>query len=260
MKRSALTSILIGTSLFLGITQAHAGPDSDRAKAYFNAIASRNPETIASFYADDAVFHWIGGPLAGVYVGKEKIKEVWKKFSGSIGKLDHEVLQISESASGSAVSAKVKFSGAGVARVKFAMLYREGQIISEVWEADKPRVATEPQPDANQNGPASLAAVPVRADGEGDAPPAAKAVTPEQPKLTQLPPNPAPQSGPAPGLLRRPTPAKGEAARDEPNGDGPKNAYGYDVKGGHDAPYGMDHRPIKKRAYGAEHCDHNAEY
>jgi ketosteroid isomerase-like protein len=265
MKRSALKSILIGTSLFLGITQANAGPDTDRAKAYFAAISTRNPEAIASFYADDAIFHWVGGPLAGVYVGKDKIQAVWKKFSASIGKLDHEVLQISESGDGSAVTGKVKFSGAGVAQVKFAMLYRDGQIVSEVWEADKPRVVAQPQANRNPNGPTPLAAVPARTDGDADGAPEVKAELPEQPKLTQRPSPPTPQPRPMTSLSSPPTPGEPENAGEEvplgePDGDSRKDVYGHDMKSQYDAPYSAHRDPLETHKYGTDHCDHNSRY
>lgn len=265
MKRSALKSILIGTSLFLSITQAQAGPDSNRAKAYFAAISSRNPEAIASFYADDAIFHWVGGPLAGVYVGKDKIQAVWKKFSASSGKLDHEVLQFSESGNGSAVTAKVKFTGAGVAQVKFTMLYRDGRIVSEVWEADKPRVAAQPQPNPNQNDQAPLAAVPVRTDGDTDGPPEAKAEAPEQPKLTQRPSNPTPQPRPATGSPGSPASGEREDAGEgtglgEPDDDGLKDADESDIKNRYDAAYNAHYTPLETRKYGTDHCDHSTQY
>ena len=135
-KAAALTA----SSLFLfGVAPAHAGADAVRAEAYFNAISGGNADTIASFYADDAEFHWVGGPLEGVYKGRERIKSVWEKFAEAAGDIDHEVLQLSESANGktSTVTARVKFKGEGEVPVKFILVYKEGKIANEVWQVDK---------------------------------------------------------------------------------------------------------------------------
>jgi ketosteroid isomerase-like protein len=141
MTNAAIRSLAFAVSSFalLGMSSAQAGVDAVRAEAYFNAISGGNPDTITSFYADDAEFHWVGGPLAGVYKGKDKIKGVWEKFSKAAGDLDHEVLQLSESANGktSTVTARVKFKGAGEVPVKFVMIYKDGKIASEVWQVDR---------------------------------------------------------------------------------------------------------------------------
>ncbi len=141
MTNMPFKSLALAASSFvlLGISPASAGADAIRAEAYFNAISGGNADTISSFYADDAEFHWVGGPLAGVYKGRDKIKGVWEKFSKAAGDLDHEVLQLSESANGktSTVTARVKFKGQGEVPVKFVMVYKEGKIASEVWQVDR---------------------------------------------------------------------------------------------------------------------------
>jgi hypothetical protein len=141
MTNATFKSLAFAVSSFalLGMSPVQAGADAVRAEAYFNAISGGNPDTITSFYADDAEFHWVGGPLAGVYKGKDKIKGVWEKFSKAAGDLDHEVLQLSESANGktSTVTARVKFKGAGEVPVKFVMIYKDGKIASEVWQVDR---------------------------------------------------------------------------------------------------------------------------
>ena len=116
MNTGLKAAALAASSLFLfGVAPAHAGADAVLAEAYFNAISGGNADTIASFYADDAEFHWVGGPLAGVYKGRDRIKSVWEKFAEAAGDIDHEVLQLSESANGktSTVTARVKFKGEG---------------------------------------------------------------------------------------------------------------------------------------------------
>jgi ketosteroid isomerase-like protein len=146
MTKAPIKSMAFAISSFvlLGTAPAFAGADSIRAEAYFNAISGGDAETITSFYADDAEFHWVGGPLAGVYKGKDKIRAVWEKFSKAAGALNHEVLQLSESANGrvTTVTARVKFKGEGEVPVKFVMIYKEGKIASEVWQVDKTSPAT----------------------------------------------------------------------------------------------------------------------
>ena len=65
MNKSALAYLAAAASVsFLLVAQGAAAASTDelRAKAYFQAIAGGNAETIASFYAEKAEFHWVGGP------------------------------------------------------------------------------------------------------------------------------------------------------------------------------------------------------
>jgi len=129
------------SALFLlGAQTVAAGTDKVRAEAYFNAISGGNAETIASFYADNAEFHWVGGPLAGVYTGKAQIKGVWERFSKAAGDINYKVLELSESQKGkrSTVTARVNFIGPKEVPVRFIMVYENGKIVNEVWEVDKP--------------------------------------------------------------------------------------------------------------------------
>src|SRR5262245_10728177 len=100
MKKSALACLAAAAFVsYLPCAQSvyAAGTEELRAKAYFNAIAGGNADTIASFYAEKAEFHWVGGPLAGIYKGKSQIKDVWQKFGQAAGDMKHQVLEISES-------------------------------------------------------------------------------------------------------------------------------------------------------------------
>jgi ketosteroid isomerase-like protein len=139
--KSALRVAVVAatTFLLLGIPPSYAGDDTVRAEAYFQAITSGDTETIASFYADNAEFRWIGGPLAGFYKGKDDIKGVWKRFSAAAGKFTHEVLELNETpeGKGSTVNARVAFKGATDVPVKFILTYRDGKITSETWQVDK---------------------------------------------------------------------------------------------------------------------------
>ena len=160
MTKSDVKAVAIAASSFmlLRIAPVYAGVDAIRAEAYFNAISWGNADTITSFYADDAEFHWVGGPLAGVYKGKDKIRGVWDRFTKAAGDINHEVMQLSESANGktSTVTASVTFRGEGEVPVKFIMVYKDGKIASEVWQVDRAaltyakadgRPGSEPRPE-----------------------------------------------------------------------------------------------------------------
>ena len=159
MTRTALKTLAgAASALFLlGIQTVAAGTDRVRAEAYFNAISGGNAETIASFYADNAEFHWVGGPLAGVYKGKTEIKGVWERFSKAAGDINYKVLELSESQKGkrSTVTARVNFIGPKEVPVRFIMVYENGKIVNEVWEVDKPVVGyvnADPKPEAKPQG------------------------------------------------------------------------------------------------------------
>ena len=205
MTKTGLKAVVIAASslVLLCVAPAYAGADAVRAEAYFNAISGGNADTITSFYADDAEFHWIGGPLAGVYKGKDKIKGLWDKFSKAAGDLDHEVLQLSESANGktSTVTASVMFKGEGEVPVKFIMIYKDGKIASEVWQVDKAAATSakaDVKPDAAAESKAEAkAGAPVPPPAAKPAPtiavqtiaPAVKPAAPaeKEPKLAKAP-------------------------------------------------------------------------
>ncbi len=154
MNKNALkaATAAISAMLFLSVQTAQASTDKLRAEAYFNAISGGNAETISSFYADKAEFHWVGGPLAGIYTGKAQIRSLWKTFSQSAGDVDHKVLEISESKNGkiSTVTARVNIIGPKQVPVKFIMMYEDGKIVSQIWQLDKPGISAkaEPSPEA----------------------------------------------------------------------------------------------------------------
>lgn len=196
MTKTSLKAAAIAASSFvlLGIAPAYAGADAVRAEAYFNAISGGNVDTITSFYAEDAEFHWVGGPLAGVYKGKDKIKGVWDRFTKAAGDLDHEVLQIAESANGkiSTVTARVKFKGEGEVPVKFIMVYKDGKIASEVWQVDK---AGETYAKADGKPEAKPQRQPAEPKSATPVPPAAKAVP--APTVADTAPAPEAEAEPA---------------------------------------------------------------
>ena len=148
---SALIAMIVSSFTVLGVGAVHADDTASLAKAHFKAISGGNADGIVSFYAPDAEFRWVGGPLAGVYKGKDKIRDVWDKFAKftkSSGDIDHEVLELSESASGktSTVTALVKFKfvgeGEGEVPVRFTVVYKDSKIASETWQVDKGATTT----------------------------------------------------------------------------------------------------------------------
>ncbi len=140
MSTRTIASFIAASVLLLGAQSALAGTDAVRAEAYFNAISGGNAETVTSFYADKAEFHWVGGPLAGVYKGKDQINGVWQRFSKAAGDIDYKALDLSESRNGrvSTVTARVNLIGPKEVPVKFILMFEDGKIVNEIWQVDKP--------------------------------------------------------------------------------------------------------------------------
>ena len=136
-----LKNILAAAALVTLSTVVMAGP-SDDANAHFKAIAAGNVDQIMQGYADNAVFQWVGGPLNGAYTSNDKIKEVWSKFAKGNAPLEVSVSKVEESAnaSGSTVTANVEFKGKATIKVRYALVYREGKLVNEVWQID-PKLA-----------------------------------------------------------------------------------------------------------------------
>ncbi len=90
-----------------------AGPAGDSAQAHFKAIDGGQVDALMAQYHDQATLHWVGGPLDGTYTGKEQLREVWSKFTGTQGTLVVKVSELRESANpkGITVTANVIFSG-----------------------------------------------------------------------------------------------------------------------------------------------------
>jgi hypothetical protein len=127
---TAALSLLAGT--------AFAGPAEDMAKARINAIARGDVGAITSAYADGATLHWVGGPLDGSYVGSDKLKEVWGKFTKAQGDQKATVAAIAEAANpkGATVTANVAFAGKNTVKVRYVMVYRDGKLADEIWQVD----------------------------------------------------------------------------------------------------------------------------
>ncbi|HEU0187403.1 MAG TPA: nuclear transport factor 2 family protein [Gallionellaceae bacterium] len=128
-------------SLFSLSALASAGP-ADDAAMHFKAIAAGNVEQIMQGYADNASLQWVGGPLDGAYAGNDKIREVWGKFAKANAPLEVAASKVEESANpkGATVTANVEFKGKASIKVRYVLVYREGKLVSEVWQID-PKLA-----------------------------------------------------------------------------------------------------------------------
>lgn len=132
LRKLAMTLAMLG----LSATPALAGPAADSAQAHFTAIAAADVAAITAPYADTAVLQWVGGPLNGTYSGAAAIAGVWSKFTGAQGKIAAEVKNVQESAnpSGATVTADVVFRGKQPIPVRYVLTYRDGKLVSEVWQ------------------------------------------------------------------------------------------------------------------------------
>lgn len=128
-------------SLFLLSRLVSAAP-ADDAAMHFKAIAGGNVEQIMQGYGDNAILQWVGGPLDGVYAGHDKIRELWSKFAKANAPLEVAAGKVEESANpkGATVTANVEFKGKATIKVRYVLVYREGKLVSEVWQVD-PKLA-----------------------------------------------------------------------------------------------------------------------
>jgi len=130
---------LLAISLALATTgSALAGPAADEARLHFQAIGSGDTVLLARGYADNAQLHWIGGPLDGTYTGIDAIRGVWEKFTKAQGPLKVTVDKLEEAANpkGAMVTANVQFEGKQPIKVRYALTYRDGKLVSETWQID----------------------------------------------------------------------------------------------------------------------------
>ena len=134
MKKFLLAAAAFG----LMTTTALAGPAGDKAKAHIDAIAKGDVAAIAATYADSTTLNWVGGPLDGTYVGADKLKDVWGKFTTAQGPLKATVTNVQESGNpkGDTVTANVVFAGKTTIKVRYIMMYRDGKLVNEIWQID----------------------------------------------------------------------------------------------------------------------------
>lgn len=133
MKRIALLFCLLTT------TAALAGPLEERqAEARLKAVAAGDVDVLMRDYAEDAFMDWVGGPLDGRYRGKAAIREVWKKWAAQndgkprqahFGKLSQYA-----NPKGVAVEASAEYRGKTSVKVWHVLVYREGELATELWQ------------------------------------------------------------------------------------------------------------------------------
>lgn len=124
--------------LFLSFTGAALAGPADEAQNHFKAIAQGQVEAVMRGYADDAHFEWVGGPLNGTYAGSARIREVWTKFAKANAPLELSVDRLEESLNpaGGTVTANVEFKGKSTIKVRYVLTYRDGRLVSEIWQID----------------------------------------------------------------------------------------------------------------------------
>lgn len=133
-----LKHVLAGTALIMALSSAaFAGPGED-AQAHFKAVAEGKMDELMKGYADDAVLHWVGGPLDGVYSGSAEVRKAWSKFMQAQGPLTLTVGNVATSANpkGATVTADVEFKGKAPIKVRYVLLYRDGRLVNEIWQID----------------------------------------------------------------------------------------------------------------------------
>lgn len=133
-------STLAATPLALAllVAPALAGPGEDMARSRIVAIAQGDVASITAAYGPKAALHWIGGPLDGTYVTRAALKTVWTKFATAQGDQRPAIVAVSEAANpkGSTVSADVIFAGKNTVKVRYVMVYRAGELVSEIWQVN----------------------------------------------------------------------------------------------------------------------------
>lgn len=120
-------------------TLAVAGPlDEKKAEAHLKAVANGDLAGVMADYAPDARVDWVGGPLDGLYAGKEAIQDVWKKFfdanDGKPRKLELGKIESYADVKGASVEAGTSFGGKTPVKVWHLMVYRDGVMSTEIWQ------------------------------------------------------------------------------------------------------------------------------
>jgi hypothetical protein len=139
---NTITRTLCAATLLSLSTLVSAAP-ADDANAHFKAIAAGNVDQLMMEYGNNPTMQWVGGKLDGAYIGADKIREVWTKFSKNFAPLEVSVSKLEESINpnGSTVTANVEFKGKAAIKVRYALVYRDGKLVDEVWQID-PKLMT----------------------------------------------------------------------------------------------------------------------
>jgi ketosteroid isomerase-like protein len=130
--------VLVGAVLLGALSNVVlAGPAED-AQTHFKAIADGKVDELMKAYTNDAVLHWVGGPLDGAYAGTAEVRKVWSKFTQAQGPLTLNTSKVESSANptGATVTADVEFKGKAPIKVRYVLLYRDGKLVNEIWQID----------------------------------------------------------------------------------------------------------------------------
>ncbi|HET9646078.1 MAG TPA: nuclear transport factor 2 family protein [Burkholderiaceae bacterium] len=132
-----LLKAVSGLALAIAAATALATP-SDDERLHLEAAAAGNVDALMANYAEGATMYWNGGALDGVYAGPKQLRELWTTFAQKQGKLDLAIAQVQESVSpkGATVSANARFRGASQTKVRHVLVWRDGKIVSEIWQID----------------------------------------------------------------------------------------------------------------------------
>jgi len=116
-----------------------AGPlEEKKAEAHLKAVAAGDVEALMADYSEDAFMDWVGGPLDGRYRGKAAIREVWTKWVAAnegkprqarVGKIDQYA-----NPKGASLEASAEYAGKTSVKVWHALVYRDGQLATELWQ------------------------------------------------------------------------------------------------------------------------------
>lgn len=136
-------ALLLSSLAFIAIGGvANAETPTNLAQQHIEAIGAGDVSKITSQYSAAAWLNWVGGPLDGTYNGPQRIAEVWGKFAKSQAPLKTTVKNVAESANpaGATITADVVFTGKTTIKVRYVMLYRNGELLDEIWQVD-PKLA-----------------------------------------------------------------------------------------------------------------------
>ena len=132
------TTRILFTATLLSLSSLVSAAPVDDATAHFKAIAAGNVDQVMMDYGATPTMQWVGGKLDGAYTGKDKIREVWNKFSKNFAPLEVSISKVEENSNpnGATVSANISFKGKLVSAVCYVLVYRDGKIVDEIYQID----------------------------------------------------------------------------------------------------------------------------
>ncbi|RAU23732.1 hypothetical protein CU669_01110 [Paramagnetospirillum kuznetsovii] len=120
---------------------ADAGPlDERKAVEHLDAVAAGNLDVLMRDYSADAYMDWVGGGLDGRYRGKEQIQAVWTKFiannDGQPRPAKFSKPHAYANPKGASIEASAEYGGKAPVKVWHVMVYRDGELATEIWQID----------------------------------------------------------------------------------------------------------------------------